>query len=205
MKHESTVVCFIDDDPSEVQAFENVFGNEFNDFTVVADTTPQKVLDKLEREKLKANLFILDLYFATGQASSELERNRMIELKEEVDKAQKQLSDYLSSIGQSRDGGIEIMQYIHDHYPATPIVFYTRKGTLDDAVVCVDKGADGVLPKAAPTHFDPQGDRLGQIEQAAREHHDALAARFFCKASTSSLIEKLVRVTQFVWKNWKKF
>ncbi|MHC4172697.1 MAG: response regulator [Planctomycetota bacterium] len=202
MKEKRTVVCFIDDDSDEVEAFERVFGA---DFKVVADTTPQRVLDELKRTKLKANLFVLDLYFAKGKASSEQERNRMVELKEEVDKAQKRLSDYLSEIKQSRDGGIEIMKYIRDNYPTTPIVFYTRKGSLEDAVVCMDKGADGVLAKAAPPQFDSKADRLKQIEQAARDCHDALAMRFFCKASTSNVMKKVIRLCNYVWKNCKKF
>jgi hypothetical protein len=69
----------------------------------------------------------------------------------------------------------------------------------------MDKGADGVLPKAAPAHFDPARDRLSQFEQAAREHHDSLATRFFCKASTSNLFKRLIRLFKFVWENWKKF
>ena len=40
----------------------------------------------------------------------------MVKLKEEVDKAQKRLSDYLSTIGQSREGGIEIMESIRKDY-----------------------------------------------------------------------------------------
>lgn len=202
MKEKRTVVCFIDDDPAEVEAFKSVFST---DFKVVADTTPQKVLDELKRTKLKANLFVLDLYFAEERASSEQQRNRMVELKQEVDKAQKSLSDFLSQIKQSRDGGIEIMEYLRDNYPTTPMVFYTRKGSLEDAVHCMDKGADGAFAKAAPVQFDSKANRLKQFEQAARDCHDALATRFFCKASTSNVLKKVIRLCKFVWKNWKKF
>jgi len=196
------VICFIDDDQAEVDAFKSVFSN---DFTVIANKTPQSVLSELKSLKLKANLFVLDLYFSDGPASLPDECNRMIELKSKVDGAQKELSDYLSTIRQSRNGGLEIMKYIRDNYPTTPIVFYTRKGTLADAVVCIDSGADGIFPKASMGKFDHSIARVTQIERAARSHHDTLATRFFCKASTSNLFKKLIKVSQFVWKNWKKF
>lgn len=202
MKQKVKVICFIDDDPAEVQAFKNVFSDHF---VVIAETTPQKALDQLLEKKIKPNLFVLDLYFARDKASSDSERNRMVELKEEVDKAQKRLSDYLSKIGQCRDGGIEIMHYVQGKFPTIPVVFYTRKGTLEDAVACMDEGADGVFPKAVPAHFDPTGDRVSQFEKAAQEQHDSLATRFFCKASTSNILKKLIRVFKFVWENWKKF
>ena len=196
------IICFIDDDKAEVEAFKSVFSD---DFTIIANTTPQGVLSELKSLKLKANLFVLDLYFSDGPASSSEECNRMIELKSKVDVAQKKLSDYLSTIRQSRDGGLEIMKYIRDNYPATPIVFYTRKGTLADAVVCIDNGADGIFPKASIGKFDHSIARVTQIESAARSHHDTFATRFFCKASTPNLFKKLIKVSKFVWKNWKKF
>ena len=196
------VICFIDDDEAEVEAFKSVFSD---DFTVIANKTPQSVLSELKSLKLKANLFVLDLYFSDGPASSSEECNRMIELKSKVDVAQKELSDYLFTICQSRDGGLKIMKYIRDNYPATPIVFYTRKGTLADAVVCIDNGADGIFPKASIDKFDHSTTRVTQIESAARLYHDALATHFFCKASTSDLFKKFIKVSKFVWKNWKKF
>ena len=201
MRQECKVVCFVDDDPAEVQAFADVFGD---DFTVIADSDPQAVLGQLEERRLRANLFVLDLYFAKGKGSSEEERNRMVALKAEVDRAQRKLTDFLGSIGQSREGGLEIMRYIRENYPTTPVVFYTRKGTLSDGVACLDAGADGICPKAAPANFDPSGDRLAQILQATREHQDVLARRFRGTASTSNFIRKLIRITKLIWNNWSK-
>jgi hypothetical protein len=60
----------------------------------------------------------------------------MVELKAEVDNAQKQLSDYLASIGQDREGGLQLLSQVRDSYRAVPTTFYTRKGTLDDANAC---------------------------------------------------------------------
>ena len=195
------VVCFVDDDPSELEAFDRVFGG---DFSLVVGTTSTAVLEELSKKELKPNLFVLDLYFSEGPASSDSERDRMVQLKNEVDQAQKRLSDYLTTIRQSRNGGIAIMERIRRDYPATPIVFYTRKGTLDDAVVCMDKGADEVLPKAAPTSFNPDLDRLSQIQQAAQEHHDTLVERFSRMASSPSLFKKVIRLGKFIHKLWMK-
>jgi len=201
MKSRSKVVCFVDDDPDEVYAFKDAFGD---DFTVIAGTTPQPVLAELEKRSLRANLFVLDLYFAEGRASSENDRNQMVQLKAEVDRSQKILTDFLAGIGQSRDGGLEIMRYIRENYPTTPVVFFTRKGTLADAVACMDAGADGILPKAMPKDFDPNGNRRDQFTKAARDHHDALATSLFCKASTSNVLKKLIRICKFIWNNWSK-
>lgn len=201
MKQEGRVVCFVDDDPAEVEAFADVFSD---DFTVIADSDPQAVLAELAARRLRANLFVLDLYFAKGRASSEEERNRMAGLKAEVDRAQKKLTDFLDPIGQSREGGLEIMRYLRENYPATPVVFYTRKGTLGDGVACLDAGADGICPKATPVNFDPSGDRLAQIVQATREEQDVLARRFRHTASTSSLMKKLIRIAKLIRNNWSK-
>ena len=53
-------ICFIDDDPNEVEVFERVFGS---DFKVIAATKLDTVIKELRHDKSRANLFILDLYF----------------------------------------------------------------------------------------------------------------------------------------------
>lgn len=106
-KDKRPVICFIDDDPIEIKVFNKCFGEEFNIF---AGNRPKPIVDRLKQEKKRPNLFVLDLYFPKGRDSTPEERQKMITLREKVKQAQKELSDYLASIGQNIDGGIKTAQ-----------------------------------------------------------------------------------------------
>jgi CheY-like chemotaxis protein len=191
----------VDDDPVEVEVFRRVFGDEFE---VVASTGLDAVLERLREVGNRPRLFVLDLYFPRDRESTQAERARMIKLKEDVEQAQRRLSEYMSSIGQDRSGGVGLLEQVRKKCPGVPVVFYTRKGTLEDAIYCRGRGADNVLIKPAPESFDETGDVRAQLEESAVAHKVELAREFNRLASTSGA-RKIRRIVRFVWGNWGKF
>ncbi len=192
-------IGFVDDDPEEVRIFERVFGEEF---TIFGGTRLLPVVERLRQARRRPNLFVLDLYFATGAATSPDQRREMIRLKQEVEAAQRRLMDYLSQIHQSRDGGLRLAAQLRDTYPTVPFVFYTRKGTLDDVDACRDACASFVLRKPHPAQLDPQMDVYTQLEQAALTSKDSLALRFE-QFAPAPVWKKFLKAAKLLWTNWK--
>ena len=195
------LICFIDDDPVEVDVFKKVFGE---DFSVIASTKLTSVLEQLESTKKRPRLFVLDLYFPQGRESSQAERAQMIKLRGKVEDAQRELSKYLFTIGQDKRGGIEMLRSLQEKYPTVPVVFYTRKGTLEDAIYCKAEGADAVLKKPPPENFDETGNIKQQLEEAALRHKDTLTREFNRLVCTSGW-RKIKKIVKFLWDNWGKF
>ena len=196
------VVCFIDDDPQELAVFRRAFGQ---DLQIVTATRWSQALAELEALGKRPNLFILDLYFPTGRESTDSERAQMVQLKADVDAAQKRLSDYLASIGQDREGGLQLLAQVRDAYREAPTVFYTRKGTLDDANACLDAGAAAVLRKPQPDALEPDANLREQLEAATLAQRTVLLNRFEALGSSTSLLRKVVRAVRYVRKNWGNF
>jgi len=103
-----------------------------------------------------------------------------------------------------RAGGVKILQQVKERYPGVPIIFYTRKGTLEDAVFCKDKGVDDILKKPHPENFNEKGNVRKQLEEAALNHKDTLTREFSRLVSTSGWT-KIKKIARFVWANWSKF
>jgi CheY-like chemotaxis protein len=158
------VICFIDDDPHELDIFARVFGN---DFRILGGNRFVEAKEKLTEAGRRPNLFLLDLYFPTGRDSTPEERLEMARLKGEVEAAQARLNAYLAQIGQDRSGGLRLLSQVRREFPDTPIVFYTRKGTLEDVNACLEAGAAAVLKKPQPSSLDPALDIHSQLESAA--------------------------------------
>jgi adenylate cyclase len=71
------VVCFIDDDPKEIEIVQHVFGQELH---IVAATRLRQALTELQALGRPPNLFLLDLYFPVGRDSTSEERETMARL-----------------------------------------------------------------------------------------------------------------------------
>jgi len=191
-------IGFVDDDPEEVRIFETVFGEEFD---VFGGTRLLPVIERLRQARRRPNLFVLDLYFSSGHATSPDQRREMIRLKQEVEAAQHRLMDYLTRIQQSRDGGLRLAAQLRDLFPTVPFIFYTRKGTLDDVDACRDAGASFVLRKPHPAQLDPAADSYTQLEAAARASRDSIALRFE-QFSPAPVWKKLLKAAKLIWKSW---
>ena len=196
------VICFVDDDPMEVGVFQRVFGDQYQ---VFASTSISEVEKQVKAASVSPNLIVLDLYFPSGRESTESERIEMIRLKQNVDDAQQALTTYLSTIGQGRDGGLQLLVAAQQKFPGSPITFFTRKGTIDDVVACLDAGALHVLKKPQPTSVDTDGDITEQMEAAARDSKQYLSVQFDRLMSSKGLFKKLKEAIGFVKRNWARF
>lgn len=196
------VVCFIDDDPMEIAIFQNVFGQDLH---IVAATRLSQALAELKALGRPPNLFLLDLYFPLGRDSTPEEREAMARLKAEVETAEKKLSDYLAAIGQDRAGGLHLLEQVRGAYRNVPVVFYTRKGTIDDVTACLEAGAVAVLRKPQPETLDAQSDLYRQMEAAAMANRNTLLSKLEALSTSGALLRKVVNVTRYIWKNWGNF
>ena len=154
------VVCFVDDDPIEDKVFERVFGDRYQ---IYASNSLSDISEQMHTANVTPNLVVLDLYFTSGRDTTDDERLKMIKLKQRVDEAQQELTGYLATIGQGREGGLQLLGEVRQKYPGTPVGFFTRKGSIDDVVACLDAGASHVLKKPQPSIVDPESDILPQL------------------------------------------
>jgi DNA-binding NarL/FixJ family response regulator len=167
-------ICFIDDSEAEIGRFRTYFGDRFD---IVAGVD----LDAAAAGGVAPDLFVLDLYFATSPSRQPVSESELREMLARLPDAASLYSGseheflervwaYLSGVrlimdevlagfGQTADAGLDLMAGVGERFPGVPVVFYTRKGTLEDAVRCLAAGAADVIRKMQP--------RPGESEEAA--------------------------------------
>ena len=142
-------ICFVDDDEKfEIPLFCDVFGEAF-DIIAASDYAELKSLID-SREHWKPDLFVLDLYFPSGPANREaIEALKTEPLFVENDnaeirtayrnylRAKARLAGVLDAWKQNANGGLILAEKVVVDYPDVPIVFYSRKATLEDVVRCM--------------------------------------------------------------------
>ena len=142
-------ICFVDDDEEfEISLFCDVFGETFD---IIAASDYAELKSQIDsRENWKPDLFVLDLYFPSGPANREaIEALRAEPLFVENDnaeirtayrnylKAKARLAGVLDAWKQNANGGLILAEKVVADYPDVPIVFYSRKATLEDVVRCM--------------------------------------------------------------------
>jgi len=142
-------ICFVDDDEEfEIPLFCDVFGEAFDIIAASNYAALKSLIDS--RENWKPDLFVLDLYFPSGPANREaIEALREDSLFVENDnaeirtayrnylRAKTRLAGVLDAWKQNANGGLILAEKIVVDYPDVPIVFYSRKATLEDVVRCM--------------------------------------------------------------------
>jgi len=183
-------VCFIDDDRDfEISLFESTFGDAYD---VVAEDSYDAARRKMsEREQWRPDLFVLDLYFPSGEPDRDAvgqllqsavafdsDGGEMRTAYTNYLRAESRLKAVLGAWKQGPDGGLEIARRAARDYPRVPIVFYSRKATFEDAVRCL--AADGVwwLEKK-PTGNDDEDTRRLTLAEKPRivARFDAIIAK----------------------------
>jgi CheY-like chemotaxis protein len=171
------VLCFIDDDPEELRRFEEAM-KKF-EYTCVTATSYSEIQQKLKEQKLSPDLWVLDLYFASqGSTNSPQQRAEMVERYAELEHKTREFRAYLETVHQGASGGIKRLQRCRDDYHV-PVVMFTRKGNLEDAIQCFKAGAAAVLKKAMPPALE--GDaaaKIAQLDQAMMDDADHLKNHF---------------------------
>jgi CheY-like chemotaxis protein len=142
-------ICFVDDDEKfEIPLFCDVFGEAFD---IIAASDYAALKSQIDsRENWKPDLFVLDLYFPSGPANREaIEALRAEPLFVENDnaeirsayrnylRAKTRLAGVLDAWKQNANGGLILAEKVVADYPDVPIVFYSRKATLEDVVRCM--------------------------------------------------------------------
>lgn len=142
-------ICFVDDDEEfEIPLFCDVFGEAFDLIAASNYAELKSLIDS--REDWKPDLFVLDLYFPSGPANREaIEALRAEPLSVENDnaeirtayrnylRAKTRLAGVLDAWKQNANGGLILAEKVVADYPDVPIVFYSRKATLEDVVRCM--------------------------------------------------------------------
>ncbi|MHC4474818.1 MAG: response regulator [Planctomycetota bacterium] len=142
-------VCFIDDDQEfEIPLFREVFGDIFDVVTATSYVDLKSRIESLE--SWNPDLVVLDLYFPSGPMDgSAIEHLEAAPMQIENDnaqirpayrnfvKAQARLKDVLRAHKQGPSGGLELAGKIAVAYPKVPIVFYSRKATIEDVIRCM--------------------------------------------------------------------
>ena len=142
-------ICFVDDDEEfEIPLFCDVFGEAFDIIAASNYAELKSLIDS--RENWKPDLFVLDLYFPSGPANREaVEALRAEPLFVENDnaeirtayrnylRAKARLAGVLDAWKQNANGGLLLAEKVVADYPDVPIVFYSRKATLEDVVRCM--------------------------------------------------------------------
>ena len=141
-------ICFIDDDYTfEIQLFKDVFTSKAH---IIAECSFEECLEIIGSNKnLRPDLFVLDLYYPKGKENkediSQLKRSRPSFADDNGEhrqaylnflSANERLQSVLKAWKQTPEGGIEIAKKVCDDFPDTPIVFYSRKATLEDRIIC---------------------------------------------------------------------
>ena len=142
-------ICFVDDDEEfEIPLFCDVFGEAFD---IIAASDYAELKSQIDsRENWKPDLFVLDLYFPSGPANREaVEALKTEPLFVENDnaeirtayrnylRAKTRLAGVLDAWKQNANGGLILAEKVVADYPDVPIVFYSRKATLEDVVRCM--------------------------------------------------------------------
>lgn len=173
----SGVLCFIDDDPNELRRFEEAMSKfEYN---CVTATTYSEIERKLKHQKLSPDLWVLDLYFPSqGATNSEHERVEMVARYAELERKTREFQAYLKTVHQGVEGGIRLLSRCMKDYHV-PVVMFTRKGSLQDAIQCFEMGAAAVLKKPMPSSLE--GDaatKIAQLDEAMKDQADHLKNHF---------------------------
>ena len=132
-------ICFIDNEKDEIRRFKKFLGD---DFYIGAGKTVTDAIDNLKRPRFLffkhkyPHLFVIDMYFkeVSAHEMTNEEKMRLHRVKVKFNQAKKHFFKVLGDIGESRKGGFDRVQDLRDELSKKPdYVFFTRKGTLEDA------------------------------------------------------------------------
>jgi CheY-like chemotaxis protein len=184
-------ICFIDDDGDfEIPLFRDVFGSEYDIIAATGYDDARKQID--ERPGWTPDLFVLDLYFPDGSPDTEAIatlKNKPLELPDDRAgirtgytnylRAQLRLQDILAAHKQGPGGGLRLATMVARDFPETPIVFYSRKATFEDAVRCLaTKGVRWVEKKpSGKTDAETRALTHDQKDRIVRNFNRAIAGQ----------------------------
>ncbi|MCP4580961.1 MAG: response regulator [candidate division Zixibacteria bacterium] len=169
-------ICFIDDDPNELDRFDKAINKQFN---VIIGKGYSECKEKLKKQDLKKpDLWVLDLFFPkNGITNTTEQKDEMNKRYSLLSKSIREFRAYLEKIGQGSRGGIDLLNKCKKD--SIPVVFLTRKGMLEDAIQCIDSGAKRVLKKPMPPNLpNNSADAKKELDKAMVDSSPNLVNHF---------------------------
>jgi CheY-like chemotaxis protein len=177
-------VCFIDDDGEfEISLFRDVFADVFD---IVSATDYAELKSQVaSRTDWQPDLFVLDLYFPSGlpdQAAIEALKTKPSDVENDNAQIRPAYRNYLKARGrlqkvldahkQGSAGGLELAKKVASDYPKVPIIFYSRKATIEDIISCL--AAENVWA----VERKPTGENQAETVELTKSAKDRLVSRF---------------------------
>src|SRR5713226_8561654 len=123
MSRTKKAVCFVDDDPEEIQRFRCNLEREFD---IGSGTSLDEALNDLRAQgRARPNLFLLDLYFPEGPRNTEEELQELARARQEFLRAQAAFLAVLGRLGQSARGGFSLARRLQSE-SRVGFAFFTR-------------------------------------------------------------------------------
>lgn len=206
-------ICFIDDDEKfEIPLFCDVFGKSFD---IIAATNYAELKSQLDsRKDWMPELFVLDLYFPSGPINQdEIEALKAESLSLENDnaeirtayrnylKAAERLGNILKARNQNANGGLKLAEKVSADYPRAPIVFYSRKATLKEAIRCLAARNVWWVEKK-PTGSGPE--ETIELTKSAK-HRIALRFETATSKAGSGKVKRLKEAAKILIENFYEF
>lgn len=134
-------------------------------------------------------MFVLDLYF--GPSLTDKQKKELSEAKLEYLRAKRDFQKFVWDLDHKPEGGKRIVDQIKSQFVQKPgYVFFTRKGTLEDAVNVMPPDGDAlaVIKKPDPDELPDTAQELEAANGAALERHiDSIAAEIDYALTRASL------------------
>jgi DNA-binding NarL/FixJ family response regulator len=166
-------LVFIDDDKTELKAFREIVGGDYDYDTVHWPDESAKLFSGPS-----PNIFVSDLYLpsssgdtaptaaqrdAAATAAKKVaehfsglytdphrdDKGRLQETMKAIAEAYAMLRLQWSALGQSPDNGVGLLAKVKARYPEVPFVFYSRKITPEDVILVLQSGAADAIRKDA--------------------------------------------------------
>jgi CheY-like chemotaxis protein len=145
----------VDDDPEEVRRFRRFLASRF---VVGAGTSlPAALADLRAQGRERPDVFALDLYFPEGEPNTDDERAELARAWVRFLEAKAELTAVLERLRQSPEGGLALAGRIAADFPGVPVTFFTRKGTLEDAIAALEAGVAAIVKKPDPDDHERAG------------------------------------------------
>jgi CheY-like chemotaxis protein len=191
MKKPSILV--IDDDPKEIQRIRTHLRDSF---TIGGGQNLEEARSSLEEQGGKRpRLALVDMYFPDRQPT-DTDRLALHAARGRYLKAQAIYLGALAKLGQSPQHGFEVAKDIRMQWPKLGVAFFTRKGTLEDAIRAYeDVRVAGVIKKPDPP-----------VEVVDSEHPETLDIAYdqqfaHMKGILADKIRQAIRRSSF-WGRW---
>lgn len=194
MEKKRAPICFVDDSDEELHRFRE---NLKNRFAIGTGHTLDDALADLRKQGYdEPQLFVLDMYFPEGPRNTDQQLSELHEAWIKYRTAQREFMSTLARLGQTTAGGEALADQIRKRYYRPKYVFLTRKGTLEEGLRALRRGALDVIKKPDPVASEAHDKALAEAEDEAFRSQSAEIA--------AQLLEA-IRKTTWWWKHHEAF